>query len=129
MNWFGNIEGLLSSIASTELRKLVILGSPIVNRNIFIQGMEVWAPLDEQLCELVVRLGTAGYRHTLEVVLRPIESRDDDLRQREIDLTRVLPGFRKKGVVTTMDPFTDDPSVYVLVEQAFGSDLFSPFAG
>jgi hypothetical protein len=80
----------------------------IIGCNVFTQGMEAWAPLDEQLCKLVAWLGRTGYRHTLEVGLRPIEIGEDNLRHRETGLTRVLPGFRKKMFVAIADPFHDD---------------------
>lgn len=72
----------------------------------YAQGMEVWPPLDKLLCELVARLGKAGYHHTLEVELRPTEVGSRSPRQWEIDLTRVLPEFREKGVVTIPEEFS-----------------------
>ncbi|KAF9783870.1 hypothetical protein BJ322DRAFT_1067469 [Thelephora terrestris] len=100
VNWFGNVEGLIAPISSTKLRKLVISGSSVLNRDIFTQGTEAWGPLDKELCQLVTRLGRAGYRRSLEVELRPSKIRDGDFRPRKIDFTRVLPKFRERGFVT-----------------------------
>jgi len=63
-----------------------------------------WALVEKWLCELVTRLGTAGYRHTLEVEVRLTEPNDD---RRRCELTEFLPGFREKGVVTIIDAARD----------------------
>ena len=62
-------EVLLSSITSTELRKVIFL---VWNEGdwLFEQGMKAWILIDRQLCRLVDRLRPAGYRFTLEAELR-----------------------------------------------------------
>jgi len=65
-----------------------------------MQRIPTWDLVDKWLCELVTRLGTAGYRHTLEVEVRLTEPGDD---RRRCEFTEFLPGFREKGVVTIID--------------------------
>ena len=60
----------------------------------------MWPLVDRQLCELVDRLRAAGYRHTLEVELRLVVTRNN---LAEYDCTRLLPEFGEKGVVTIVD--------------------------
>jgi len=97
--------GLLSSITSTELRKITFPVSYTHGWNLFSRGMEVWASTDKLLCGLVARLGRAGYRHTLEVELRLMETEVDFS---EHDFTKFLPEFREKGVVTITDAVHGD---------------------
>jgi len=106
LNWsnFGHLS-LLSSIASSKLRKIVFKGGGICN--IFTQGIDMWTSIDEQLCELVERLDMAGCCHTLEVELRPSDIGDGH-RKYEIDFAKVLPRFRNKGIVTITDRILDD---------------------
>ena len=91
---------LLSSIISTELRKITFSPSYMSDSIIFAQQMEEWAVIDEGLCELVDRLRAAGYRHTLEAELRLTGIGDDPGRW---DFTMFLPEFREKGIVTVVD--------------------------
>ncbi|KAF9783863.1 hypothetical protein BJ322DRAFT_1021634 [Thelephora terrestris] len=81
-----------------QLREFELLSS--AQSRYFTQGTEAWGPLDKELCQLVTRLGRAGYRRSLEVELRPSKIRDGDFSPREIDFTRVLPKFRERGFVT-----------------------------
>ena len=92
---------LLSSITSTELRKITFLVRFMYNSG-FAQRMEQWGFIDEQLCGLVDRLHTTGYNRTLEVKLRLAKYRGDP---GEYDFTKFLPGFREKGVLTVIDTF------------------------
>ena len=66
--------------------------------------MELGAPADDHLCELVDRLRRIGYRHTLEAKLL-FELAEDDVSG--IDFTAFLPRFREKGVVTIVDDARD----------------------
>ena len=86
---------LLSSISSAELRKIIFLVWPEIH-----WLLEAWVPIDEQLCGLADRLRAMGCRHTLEVELRVKEAGGDP---KSYDLTKVLPKFREKGVVTIID--------------------------
>ncbi|KAF9783198.1 hypothetical protein BJ322DRAFT_140781 [Thelephora terrestris] len=97
LNWSSSVhEGLLSSIISTELRRVVFLASPIHDWNIFSQGMGVWSSIDVQLCELVARLGRAGRCHTLEVEFRLLK---DGKSFPGHELSKLLAGFRDVGTV------------------------------
>ena len=89
---------LLSSITSTELRKITILARHIANWRWFLRWTELW--LDKQLCEVVDRLRATGHRHTLEVELRFINLKCD---LSEMCFTELLSEFREKGAVTVMD--------------------------
>ena len=93
-------EGLISSIASTELRKIIFR----VTYRVYLGGFEsygkYWAPIDGQLCGLVGQLCVMGYRHTLEVELQLTKVED---HPGYCDFTRFLPEFREKGVVTIID--------------------------
>ena len=66
--------------------------------------MELGAPADDQLCELVDRLRRTGHRHTLEAKLR-FECTEDDVGV--VDFTAFLPRFREKGVVVIVDDACD----------------------
>ena len=91
-------ETLLSSVASTELRKVTFVVWHTHEWGASAQGMEVWVVIDKQLCELVDRLRAMGYRHTLELELRFVKVGGDPGK---FDSTIFLPEFREKGVVTT----------------------------
>ena len=93
MTWPTPAHGaFLSSITSTELRKVVIR---------FAQGMEKWSSIiDKPLCGLVDRLRAAGYRRTLEVELRLAGMRG---AFGVGDSATLLPKFREKGVVVIVD--------------------------
>lgn len=97
VSWQFNHQGLFSSISSTELRKVVFLVWLEFDWRIFGLQIEVWDLIDKEMCGVVDRLCTMGYRHTLEA---------------EVRLTRVggggafidfFPGFREKGIVTIID--------------------------
>lgn len=93
-------EILLSSIVSTELRKIIFLKGPISRLADFAVQMRWWVPMEELLCGLVDRLRETGYHHTLEVELQIRGSEDDPGKH---DFVRFLPRFREKGVVTVID--------------------------
>ena len=95
-------QSILSSITSTELQKIVfpVRYTYYHDQEFFAKEMKSWGLIDEELCGLVDRLRTAGYRHTLEAELRFAEDRGD---LREYDFTEVLPKFREKGVVTVVN--------------------------
>ena len=90
---------LISSISSTELRKVTFLLRYTYSWTSFAQQTEGWASIDKALCGLVDRLSTEGYRHTLEAQLRLRGIRYDGKH----DFTKFLPEFREKGVVTVID--------------------------
>ena len=92
-----NYIHLLSSITSTELRKVVILVNDLRYWIIFAWRMQEWDLIDKALCKLVDRLRAAGYCYTLEVELRFTRIGDGP---RTYDFTKFLPGFRERGVVT-----------------------------
>ena len=85
----------LTSINSTELRKVIFPVRSKYRADVFLEGAELWASTDKQLCELVTRLGRAGYRHTLEVEFRLCGGLSKD------KWSTLLPEFRDrlKGVV------------------------------
>ena len=94
-------ETLLSSITSTELRKIILSVRHVYQWNTLDQQMEEWDGIDEQLCELVARLGRMGHHHTLEVELRFTEA---VVGLTGCDFTNLLPKFRKTGVVNIINP-------------------------
>lgn len=92
---------LLSSVASTELRRIVIHTRLVCGLGISSQRvLQLWAPVDGQLCGLVDRLRAKGHCHRLEVELRFSWIIGDPSR---VDFTKLLPGFREKGVVTIVN--------------------------
>lgn len=93
-------EVLLSSITSTDFRKIVIRAVHVRGQRVLLRRMELWASVDRQLCELVDRLRATGHCHTLEVELRFTHTEGD---LSEICFTKFLSGFREKGVVTVID--------------------------
>ena len=97
-------QNLFSAITSTQLRKLVFsTGLTFNNLNmhdVFPRGPDKDALVDENLCQLVDRLDRMGCSHTLEVEFR--HSGCGDVH-RSHDLTKFLPRFRHKGVVTVTD--------------------------
>jgi len=97
-------EVLLSSITSTELRKVIFPVGYMYNSWIFAARILEWAVIDKRLCDLVARLGRTGYRHTLEVEVRFTEIDD---APGKYEFTQFLPEFRKKGVVTIIDAVHD----------------------
>lgn len=97
-DWPSSLHQVLSSITSTELRKIIF-------RGVFNQQAEVWALIENRLCGLVDQLRARGYRHTLEAELRLI-IRVGDLGM--YDFTTIFPEFREKGVVTIIDAARGD---------------------
>ena len=91
---------LLSSITSTELRKIILLASYMDGLGGYPPEVEMWSSIDEQLFTLVDRLRTTGYRHTLEAELRLM---DIGGGPGEHDFAKILPRFREKGVVIVID--------------------------
>jgi len=91
-------DDILPSITSTELRKIIILTRQGCNRRDFSLPIGRWGSVDKRLCGVVDRLRAMGYCHTLEVELR-FTRVEGDLD----DFTKVLSGFREKGVVTIVD--------------------------
>lgn len=91
---------LLSSITSTELRKIILVVWYAHNRRTFAQGMERWALVDKGLCELVDRLRLRGYHRTLAVELQLMTVGDDPGKY---DFTKFLPEFREKGIAVIVD--------------------------
>lgn len=91
---------MISSITSTNLRKL-LFASPMsgIAWNFFLRH-PCWIPFDDMICELVDRLEKSGYKHTLEV-----EFQAQFLHMyEETDHRRFLPKFKKKGRVTIIIP-------------------------
>jgi len=93
---------LLSSVASTELRKIVIHMRRVRSWNFSLKWMKFWAPADGHLCGLVDRLRAKGHCHALEVELR-FSCIEGDLSKVDFTELLFLPGFREKGVVTIVD--------------------------
>ena len=84
---------LFSSIASTNLRKIVLplryeFGMPLVSR--FERYPKA---LDDCLYQLVQRLRRSGYKHGLELAFQTIEVPDDEVFE------EFLPKFREQGRV------------------------------
>ena len=93
-------RALISSISSTDFRKIIFQGRHLDNRKTFAWLMGAWASIDKELCGLVGRLRAIGYQHTLEVELRLMKVGSDP---EDYDFTEVFPDFRQKGVVTIID--------------------------
>ena len=89
--------GVLPSITSTELRRIIILVTQEHDPGLFFLRM---TSTDKQLCEVVDRLRAMGYCHTLEVELRFSQV---ECLPGQNDFTKVFPGFREKGVVTVIN--------------------------
>jgi len=89
-------EDLLSSITSTELRKIIFRVRHTLCWRPSPEVVDRWTRVDEQLCGLVTRLHVMGYCHTLEVDLR-FEIADGPEKHGSTD---VLPKFKERGVVT-----------------------------
>ena len=90
-------QALLSSITSTELRKVIFPVWHVYDWGIFTQQS---ALIDKELCGLVHRLHTRGYRCTLEVELRLAEVGGG---HGWYDFISLFPEFRERGVVTVVD--------------------------
>ena len=88
---------LLPSITSLELQKIVFPTA--------CSYWGLWIRVDRQLCELVDRLRMMGYRHTLEVELRPTLVGHNRM---VYNFTKLLSKFREKGVVTVIDTVRGD---------------------
>lgn len=93
-------NALFSSITSTELRKITFLAEHGGEPTLFSREMKSWDFIDEHLCNLVDRLRAMGYRHILEVELRLGWTVKFPGKH---GFARLLPAFRKKGVVTITD--------------------------
>ena len=93
-------EILISSINSTEFRKVIILTGKAQDWRYFLRRMGLWAWIDKQLSKLVDRLRAMGHSHTLEAELRFTQLKGD---LSEYDFTKFLPQFREKGVLTVTD--------------------------
>jgi len=91
---------LLSSITSTRLRKVIFRVWYTFDGNSSPEGTGRWTWIDEELCRLVDRLCAMGYCHTLEAELRFLRT---TRVTKEHGLTKVLPKFKEKGVVTVFD--------------------------
>ena len=102
-------EALLSSITSTELRKITFSVWIMDDWRSFEVEMELWTVIDQQLCRLVDRLCATGYRFTLEAELQLMEIGDDPGKY---DFTLFLPGFSEKGIVVVIDAVHDDRILY-----------------
>jgi len=96
---------LLSSITSTELRKITFIVWYAHNWRTFAQRMKEWAYVDKELCKLVDRLRERGYRHTLAVELQTMTVGDNPGKY---DFTSFLPEFREKGIVAIVDTAQGD---------------------
>ena len=92
-------QALLSSITSTELRKIIFVVWHMYDWGILISEAGL---IDRDLCGLVDRLRAAGYRRTLEVELRLTVMGDGP---EEYDFAICFPGFEEKGAVTVVDVF------------------------
>ena len=90
---------LLSSITSTELRKITFIAE-YAAKGVFARKIEGWDLIDAHLCSLVDRLRAVGYHHTLEVELRLMKTGDFPGK---LGFSRLLPAFREEGVVTITD--------------------------
>ena len=103
MSWPGPAHrALLSSITSTELRKITFLVWHMYDWGVLANRAGL---IDNALCGLVDRLGATGYRRTLEVELRLMVT-EDGLGGH--DFAKFFPGFEEKGVVTVIDVFCDN---------------------
>ena len=92
-------EVLLSSTASTELRKVIIRTGRAYDWMDFLRRTKLWTWIDKQLSELVDRLRAMGHSHTLEAELRFTQLKDLS----EYDFTKFFPQFREKGVLKVID--------------------------
>ena len=100
---------LLSSITSTELRKITFLTKYMDDRDLFSRRMDAWVLIYKSLCRLVDWLRSPGNHHTLEVELRLTNIEDFP---EEPNFTKFLPEFREKGVVTIKDHAHNDRVLY-----------------
>ena len=97
----------LSSITSTELRRVSFPAWYGNDAKIFAEQNGDWSLIDKQLSGLVDRLRAEGYCHTLVAELRLMWNDDPGEHDHgEQDFASFLPKFREKGIITFMD--TDD---------------------
>ena len=91
-------RGLISSITSTNFRKLVFKVRLIGGSHL---DDPCWTPLDSVLCGLVDRLQKSGSKNTLEVELQAdcVELKADACLEREEFLSK----FREKGRVSVVE--------------------------
>ena len=92
-------EVLISSITSTNLRKLVITWWISHIEWDFLLFNLRWISFDDVICGLVDRLEKSGYRHTLELGFRA-EFVDLD---EEVDHQEFMPKFKEKGRVRIVE--------------------------
>ncbi|KAF9645186.1 hypothetical protein BDM02DRAFT_3189917 [Thelephora ganbajun] len=92
------VRFLISSITSTNLRKLV-LSQLISPHGENILENPCWAPFDDVVCGLVDRLQVSGYKHTLELEFRTnfVELGD------EVHCEDFLPKFQERGSVRIVE--------------------------
>lgn len=93
-------ESLLSSITSTELRKIIFRVKYVFDWDTFLLQTDVWASIGKQSYRLVDRLGVMGYCHTLEVELWFEEIVDEPGMY---DFGNFWTWFKREGVVTILD--------------------------
>ena len=88
-------EVLLSSITSTELRRVIFFVE-----DWRIRQIAEWARIDQSLCRLVDRLRAIGYCFALEAEFRLVDIGD---YSGKYDFTQFLPEFSEKGIVIFID--------------------------
>ena len=87
---------LISSITSTNFRKLIFVPIPPLIELESLLEDPCWIPFDDMICRLVDRLRVSGYSNTLEVEFRLMFIDPAcEARHREF-----LPKFKEKGRVT-----------------------------
>ena len=87
---------LISSITSTNLRKLIFVPIPPLIQLEYLMDNPCWIPFDDTICRLVDRLRVSGYTNMLEVEFRLLFI--DPVR--EARHRTFLPKFKEKGRVT-----------------------------
>ena len=92
-------RALISSITSTNLRKLTFTSWISHIEWDFLLHNPYWTPFDDVICELVDRLQKSGYKHTLEVVFR---AEFFNLNE-EVDHDKFLPKFKRRGRVRIVE--------------------------
>ena len=89
---------LISSINSTNLRKLVFALPDIYRTRNSLWDSRGWISFDNMICGLVDRLRMSGYRHTLELELQIAYLKLGKQRHE-----RFLPKFKEKGLVRIVE--------------------------
>jgi len=103
-------ELILSSITSTNLRKITFLVELGGGWRTLAERVGEWTSADGSLSEVVARLGRKGYYHVLEVELRLTKTEDDPGKY---EFARFLPRFREKGIVTIVDAVHDNQVLHL----------------